>query len=200
MKLSKCKAVLTPLAAVVLLTGLAACKSSALIGPADQTQEAGEVIKLANAELKKIKILYEDNENKREEIKQAMAPPGDTATVQRLSDEIVYLINDGAALAKSALDKIDEARDMNINEDYAEYLRLKSEALNKQMEAFEEYRQAARELRNKYDPKNDQVRSAVEAQFKQRSENYQRLMEQARDRSTEANELAKAVRQQKTEQ
>src|SRR5688572_19237814 len=116
---------------LMLISGLgfAACKSSAgLIGPSDETEEAKNFIISANADLKKIKILYEDNENKREEIKQAMAA-GDAATVRKLSDEVVYLINDGATLGKSALDKIDQAREMNINEDYAEYLRLKWEAL-----------------------------------------------------------------------
>jgi hypothetical protein len=179
--------------------GLAACKSSTgLIGPSDETEEAKNFVISANADLKKIKILYEDNENKREEIKQAMAA-GDAATVRKLSDEVVYLINDGATLGKSALDKIDQARAMNINEDYAEYLRLKWEALNKQLEAFEQYRQAARKLRDNYDPKNTQVRDAVDAEFKERSENYQKLMEKARDHSSLANELAKEVLQRKTE-
>ena len=35
---------------------------------------------------------------------------------------------------------------MNVNDDYKEYLRLKEMALAKQVEAFEQYRQAARAL------------------------------------------------------
>jgi hypothetical protein len=89
---------------------------------------------------------------------------------------------------------------MNINEDYAEYLRLKWEALNKQLEAFEQYRQAARKLRDSYDPKNTQVRDTVAAEFKDRSENYQKLMEKARDHSSQANELAKEVLRRKTDE
>jgi hypothetical protein len=65
--------------------------------------------------------------------------------------------------------------------------------LNKQLEAFEEYRQAARKLRDNYDPKNPQAKDAVEADFKRRSENFQKLMEKGRDHSSEANELAKEV-------
>lgn len=179
--------------------GISACKSSAgLIAPADETMKAGEIIESANVDLKQIKILYDKNENKRQQIKDALAA-GDAVTVRKLSDDVVYLINDGAALGKKALDKIEQARALNINEDYADYLRMKWEALNKQLEAFEEYRQAARKLRDQYDPKNTQVRAAVEAEFKKRSEAYQRLMEQARDQSTQANELAKEVRQRNIE-
>ena len=59
------------------------------------------------------------------------------------------------------------------------------------MEAFEQYRQAARTLRDNYDPKNTQQRDKVKADFDQRSENYQKLMEKARDYSNQANELYK---------
>ena len=185
---------------LLLAAGISACKSSGgLIGPSDETAEAAEIVKSANADLKQIKVLYEKNEGKRQEIKDAMAAD-DAATVRKLSDEVVYLINDGAALGKSALDKIDQARGLNINEDYAEYLRLKWEALNKQLEAFEQYRQAARKLRDNYDPKNDQVRTAVATEFEQRSENYRKLMEKARDHSSQANELAKEVLRRKTDE
>ncbi|MCC7308113.1 MAG: hypothetical protein IT173_11145 [Acidobacteria bacterium] len=184
---------------IVVAAGFAGCKSSAgLIGPVDETPEAAELVKSANSDLKQIKVLYEKNENKREEIKKAMAAD-DAATVRKLTDEVVYIIYDGSALGKSALDKIDQARGLNVNEDYSEYLRLKWEALNEQLNAFEEYRQAARNLRNSYDPKNTQVRDSVAADFKQRSENYRELMEKARNHSSQANELAKEVLQRKTE-
>lgn len=181
---------------VTVLVGIAllvSCKSSGdILGPSDETAEAAKIVIEANKDLKAIKVLYEKNENKREELKNAMSTD-DTAAVRKISDEVVYLINDGAALGKSALDKIDQARELNVNSDYAEYLRLKWEALNKQLEAFEEYRQAARKLRDNYDPKNTAVRETVAAEFKERSENYQKLMEKSRDYSSQANELAKEV-------
>jgi hypothetical protein len=61
------------------------------------------------------------------------------------------------------------------------------------MEAFENYRQAARSLRDNYDPKNAALRDKVKEEFKTRSENYQKIMESARDYSNRANELAKDV-------
>ena len=161
-----------------------------LFGPPDQTDEAVALINEANVELKKIKILYNENEEKREDLKKAMTAD-DPATVRKIADDVVKVINEGSSLVDDAIAKIEQADELNINADFKEYLRLKSETLKKQKEAFEEYRQAARSLRVNYDPKDNEVRERVKAEFKQRSENYQALMEKARDRSSEANELAK---------
>ncbi len=186
------------LAALLLSAAwVTACRSSAdLLGPSDETAEAATIIVEANKDLRSIKVVYKKNEGKREELKQAMKAD-DAPAVRKISGEVVDAINDGAAAGKAALDKIDQARDLNINEDYAEYLRLKWEALNKQLEAFEEYRQAARKLRDNYDPKNAQARDTVIADFEARSENFQKLMEKARDFSSEANERAKDAQKRK---
>lgn len=178
---------------VALFGATFACKSSnSFIGPSDETADAAKIVIEANKDLKAIRVLYDKNETKRDELKRAMAAD-DAATVRKLSDEVVDLINEGTVHGKGALDKIDQARDLNINEDYAEYLRLKWEALNKQLEAFEEYRQAARKLRDNYDPKDTKAREAVKADFEARSAAFQKLMEKARDYSSQANELAKDV-------
>ncbi len=175
---------------------LASCRSSGssggldILGPADETAEAGKIVAEANVELKKIKVLYEENENKRQDLKKALES-NNTTEVKKISDTVVQIINEGFDYGKSAVEKIQKAQEMNINDDYAEYLRLKEEALKKQMEAFEQYRQAARTLRDNYDPKNTQQREKVKADFETRSENYQKIMEKARDHSNQANELYK---------
>jgi hypothetical protein len=161
-----------------------------ILGPADETAEAGKLVQEANAELKKIKVLYENNEDKRQELKTALEA-NNTAEVKKITDNVVQIINEGFDSGKAAVDKIQQAEDMKINDDYKEYLRLKESALLKQMEAFEQYRQAARTLRDNYDPKNTQNRDKVKADFETRSENYQKLMEKARDYSNQANELYK---------
>lgn len=180
--------------ALLLCTAfLIACKSSGgidILGPSDETADAANIVIEANKELKAIKVLYENHENKREELKKAMSID-DAAAVKKISDDLVYIINDGAKLGMNALEKIEQARDMNINSDYQDYLRLKSVALKHQLEAFEQYRQAAISLRENYDPKNTQLRQKVSVEFKERSENFQKIMEKARESSTEANELAK---------
>ena len=161
-----------------------------ILGPSDDTVEAAKLIASANEDLQKIKVLYKNNENKREDLKKALEA-NDADKVRKISDDVVYLINDGSDNGKSAVDKIEKAQEMQINDDYREYLRLKEESLKKEMDAFEEYRQAAILLRNSYDPKNAAVRDRVKDEFKNRSENYRSIMESARDYSNQANELAK---------
>lgn len=173
----------------------AGCRSSGgggieILGPADETAEAGKIVQEANAELKKIKVLYEENEGKRQELKDALEA-NKTEEVKKITGDVVQLINEGFDSGKSAVDKIQQAEDMKINDDYKEYLRLKESALMKQMEAFEQYRQAARTLRDNYDPKNVSLRDKVKADFETRSESYQKIMEKARDYSNQANELYK---------
>ena len=180
------------------LSPFAACKKSGtaggidILGPSDETADAAQIVAQANEDLTKIKVLYKDNEGKREELKKALET-NDAEKVKKISDDVVYLINDGFDNGKSAVDKIEKAQEMQINDDYREYLRLKEESLKKQMEAFENYRQAARSLRDNYDPKNAALRDKVKEEFKTRSENYQKIMESARDYSNRANELAKDV-------
>lgn len=189
-------------AAIFLVASIAlsaACKSSSsgLLGPVDETAEAGKLVEQANQDLKKIRELYENNEGKRQELKNALETDNE-ADVKRLSTEVVQLINEGTNFGNSAVDKIGEAGDMQINDQYKEYLRLKQEALKKQLSAFAQYHAAARVLRDNYDPKNAQNREKVKAEFDSRSERYRELMEKARDNSSEANELYKeTVRQQR---
>lgn len=183
-------------------TLLASCSGGGILGPADETAEAAKLVQEANQDLTKIKKLYNENEGddetegKRQQLKKALEA-NDEAQVKKISDEVVYIINDGMDFAKAAIEKVQQAQDMNVNDDYKEYLRLKELALSKQVEAFEQYRQAARALRDNYDPKNEQLRAKVKIEFDQRSDKYRELMEKARDYSSEANELAKdAMRRQ----
>ena len=183
---------------------LTACRSEGRSdGPSifssDETAEAAQIVASANDDLTKIKVLYKENEGKREEIKKAMEVD-DAEKVKKLADDVVYLINDGFDNAKRAIDKIEKAQEMQVNDDYREYLRLKEESLKRELEAFENYRQAARTLRDNYDPKNAAMRDKVKEDFKNRVENYRKLMEEARDYSNRANELAKdALRRQQAQ-
>lgn len=188
---------LAKLSLVSLLT-MAACRSSGRtdaptsIFSSDETAEAGKIVASANDDLTKIKVLYKDNEDKREDLKKAMESDN-AEQVKKIADQVVYLINDGFDNAQNAIDKIEKAQEMQVNDDYREYLRLKEESLKRELEAFENYRQAARTLRDNYDPKNAAQRDKVKEDFKNRVENYRKLMEQARDYSNQANELAKAA-------
>jgi hypothetical protein len=176
--------------------------SCGLFGPRDETADAGKLVQEANKDLREIKKLYEENEGndetpgKREQLKKALEA-NDEAQVKKIADEVNFIIVDGMNYAKSAIEKIQQAEEMNINPDYAEYLRLKEMALKKQVDAFEQYRQASRSLRDNYDPQNDAIRAKVKVEFDDRTDKYRKLMEEARDHSSQANELAKdAIRKQ----
>jgi hypothetical protein len=183
------------LAFVITLSVFNGCRTGGSSGgfeilSSDETPEAAKLVQEANADLKKIKVLYEANEDKRQQLKTAMESDN-KEEVKKIADSVVLIINEGFDFGKAAVDKIQQAEDMKINDEYKEYLRLKEAALLKQMEAFEQYRQAARTLRDNYDPKNTQLRDKVKADFDTRSDNYQKLMEKARDYSNQANELYK---------
>lgn len=189
------------LAALIVLAA-AFTGACGIFGPPDDTKAARALVEEANQDLRKIKELYEQNEGdgekpgKREQLKKALEA-NDAEQVRKISDDVVYIIGDGMDFAKTAIEKIQRAQDMNVNDEYKEYLRLKELALSKQVEAFEQYRQAARSLRDNYDPKNEALRARVKTEFDDRSENYRELMEKARDYSSQANELAKdAIRKQ----
>ena len=203
MKLSSLKILVFLITSAVVCNS--GCRSSGGSGgfeilSSDETPEAAKLVQEANAELKKIKVLYDENEDKRQELKNALESDN-KEEVKKISDNVVQIINEGFDSGKAAVEKIQQAEDMKINDDYKEYLRLKEAALMKQMEAFEQYRQAARTLRDNYDPKNAQQRDKVKADFTTRSENYQKIMEKARDYSNQANELYKdALRKQQQQQ
>lgn len=179
-------------AAILLLIAVViSCKSASdysPFGPPDETQKAGEVISAANEDLQKIKVLYEENESMRRELKQALET-NNAEQVRDISDRVIKLIADGTVIAKRALSKIDEAREMNINETYREYLDLKKNSLKRQLEAFENYRVAAESLKTNYDPRDEAKRNTVRNEFKDRTEKYTADMERARSLSYQANEL-----------
>ena len=116
-------AALTVWMLIAVLVTTSGCKSSGrsdggfdILGPADETAEAAQIIIEANEELTKIKVLYKNNEGKREELKKAMEA-NEAEKVKKIADDVVYLINDGAASGKSAVEKIAKAQEMQVNDD-----------------------------------------------------------------------------------
>jgi len=156
----------------------------------DETADAGETVREANNILREIKQRFKDNEPKLEELQNALKEKN-SDKVRIVSEELITQINVGTEAGKEAINKLRIAQEKNINEDYKEYLLLKTQALEKYVEAFEERRQAAILLRDGYDPKSAAKRDQVTAAFKEREEKFKVIMEDARKSSEEANQLAK---------
>lgn len=195
MKTARYKIALIVLAFLLFCVLLSSCnkgnsESSDLLSFSDETTAAAQLVAEANEDLNKIKVKYKENEVKREDLKDAMKS-NDGEKVKKVADDLVYLINDGMALGEDAIGKISKAQEMSINPDFKEYLNLKELSLQKQMEAFENYRQAARFLRDGYNPKDEKQRETVKAEFAKRDDNFHKIMDEAKDYSKQANDLAK---------
>jgi len=156
----------------------------------DETEAAGDTVKEANNVLKAIKQRFKDNEPRLEELQNALKAK-DSDKVRAIADQLITEINAGSEAGEDAVTKLRAARDKNINDDYRQYLDLKITALEKYVEAFEERRQAAILLRDGYDPKSAAKRDQVTAAFMEREKNFQKIIEEARQSSEEANRLAK---------
>ena len=195
MKTARYKIALIVLAFLLFCVLLSSCnkgnsESSDLLSFSDETTAAAQLVAEANEDLNKIKVKYKENEVKREDLRDAMKS-NDSEKVKKVADDLVYLINDGMALGEDAIGKISKAQEMSINPDFKEYLNLKELSLQKQMEAFENYRQAARFLRDGYNPKDEKQRETVKAEFAKRDDNFHKIMDEAKDYSKQANDLAK---------
>ncbi len=174
-----------------------ACKKDGDESVFSLTSDADEAVKLidsANDDLKGIKKLYKANENRVEDLKLAMKDKN-IEQAKKIADDAVYAINDGMALGIKAVDKIEKAKNLNVSDEYKEYLELKEDSLRKLMEAFELRRQIAIALRNGYDPENIKQRDLVLAEFKEKDEKFKKLEKEAQDASRKANKLAKDAAQ-----
>ena len=177
---------------LIFVLALGACSSATTDESSyfDQTQDAANLVGEANVQLRQIKQLFQKNAGWLEELKTAMNNK-DEKKVKEIANELVYQINDGTKLGEEATDKIERASRLNVNDDFKNYLNLKAQSLRKYAEAFEERRQLAILLRDRYDPKNVEQRDFVLEEFKRKEESFKRIIKEAQDVSERANELAK---------
>lgn len=183
---------------LIFLLALTACKkdnnsspdSLDILGFSDETDDAARLVAEANGNLKKIKVIYKDNETSVKELEAAMNEH-DTEKVKKIAGDLVIQINAGLALAESAVAKIDEAEEKKINDTYSQYLDLKKAALRKQIDAFDFRRESAILLRDGFGGKDKQEIEKAKAALKEREDNFKKYMQTAREMSEEANQIAK---------
>ena len=156
----------------------------------DDTAKAVELIREANDELKRIKILYNENETALKNLKEA-SKTQDIANIKKISNDLIYVINDGFIFADSAKSKIDEAQRLNINPHFKDYLGLKEDSLDRQIEAFKQLHEAARLLRDSAGSQNKEEMENARNVFKEKETLFQTKMKEAAQKSQEADELAK---------
>lgn len=164
--------------------------NSSLFDFSSDAEKAVGLVGQANDELKRIKILYNENQNSLKDLKEA-SKNKDAEKVKTISKLLVDAINTGFVFADSAKSKIKEAQELNIHQDYKDYLSLKEQSLEKQLEAFQFLYDAAQLL---HDTVGSQDKEQIEKSrfvFKEKEENFQMKMEEAKKISIQADELAK---------
>jgi len=140
--------------------------------------------------LREIRQIQKENLGKLEDLRDAMALR-DTPRVQKILDELINAIQDGIALGETAASKIDDATDKKTNEKFNEYLRLKQQALAKQIEAFKFRLSVAKTLRAKFGSNNAAEIEQAKIEFQQQEANFQKLWSAAEDLNDRANRLAR---------
>lgn len=154
------------------------------------TEKAVQLIKEANDELQRIKILYTENENKIEELKTALKDK-DTEKVKEISNTLVFVINDGFAFAETAKEKIHQAQELNINQEFKEYLSLKEDSLDKQIDAFKYRHEAARLMRDSFGATEKPEIEKAKQLFEEKEDLFKKTMAEAKKISQDADDLVK---------
>ncbi len=193
------KILLTILAISLMLIGCGggSSKSGGIdILNSDDTQAAVALINEANTELRKVKTIYRENMGKTEELKSAMGNK-EVQKVKEIAGNLVTQIDEGLTLGESAYQKVEKAKEMNINPTYNEYLDLKAKAIRKQLDAFEYRKQAAQFLRDSFGGTDPKIVETIKLKFKEVEENFQKRMDEAKELSVQAIDLAKQSSQQK---
>jgi hypothetical protein len=170
--------------------------SSILSFSSDDTEKAIVLIQEANDELRRIKILYNENESDLKNLREATKNQ-DVAKIKQIANDLVYVINDGFIFADSAKSKIDEAQELNINPQFKDYLGLKEDSLDLQIEAFKSLHEAARLMRDGAGSQNKEEIELAKLAFKEKDDTFKKKMEEAKQKSVQADELAKNAMQEK---
>lgn len=160
------------------------------LGLTDETDQAAELVAKANEDLREIRKIQKSNEGKLDDLKDAMSSR-DTPAAQKILDELITAVGDGIALGETATAKIGEATEKKTNDKFNEYLRLKEEALQKQIDAFKFRLQVAKDLRQKFGATNAEESEKAKADFVRQEDNFNKLWDAAEDLNDRANRLAR---------
>ncbi len=156
----------------------------------DDTGEAISLIESANRNLCSIRVLYNQNNSKVAELEEALKKD-DGAKVKALSDDLSLAINDGYVFAESAKGHISSALELDINDKWKEYLRLKESSLDMQIRGFKYRKQSAQLFRDKFGGADQLQMQQAKQTFKSNEESFNKFMKEAEKLNKKADEVAK---------
>ena len=150
--------------------------------------QANKLVSEANDELKKVKKIQDDSETKIKELKNALDTKNVDGVKGALGD-LIKMIDDGLGYGRTAADKVEEASKLKVDDVFKKYLDLKAQSFRTQIEAFEARKKAAKIFQEAYGS-NDQTKiNKAKEDFNKENDKYKRLLDEARDRSDEADKL-----------
>lgn len=170
-------------------------KLGPLSGP-DDTEAAVALVEDANSDLKRIRVLYRENNSRVAELETALTN-NDIEKVKKLTDDLSLVILDGYALAETAKEKLEKAQRLNINQDFKYYLAMKEEGLTLQIKAFDYRRDSAKLFRDKFGSNDQSAMSEAARKFKENEANFKKFMAEATKISEQADQLYKEVNSRK---
>lgn len=156
----------------------------------DETAQATELVAKANEELREIRKIQKQNNGKLDELSEAMKERN-TERTREILDEIIRAIQDGLSLGETALARIEQATEKKTNDKFNEYLRLKREALRKQLDAFDFRLKTAKSLRDQFGTQDQNAIEKAKAEFQVQEENFKKLWEAADELNDRANRIAR---------
>ncbi len=180
---------------------LMACGEDGSNGPgilsgSDETEAAVALIEDANSDLKRIRVLYRENNSRVTDLETALTN-NEIEKVKKLTDDLSLVILDGYALAESAKEKLAKAQRLNINADFKYYLRMKEESLTLQIKAFDYRRDSAKLFRDKFGSNDQSAMLDAARKFKENEANFKKFMADATKVSEQADQLYKEVNSRK---
>ncbi len=162
---------------------------SSLLDFRDDTDRAVDLVHEANRNLKSIRVLYNKNNPKMQDLKSALNNK-EIEKVKKITDELSLVIIDGYVLAENAKEKIDKAKDISgINNQFRDYLELKSESLELQIKAFNYRRDTAKLFRDEFGTKDPKQMEASKNQFLENEKKFADLISEAKKRSDQADKM-----------
>ncbi|HYE65430.1 MAG TPA: hypothetical protein VD966_07600 [Pyrinomonadaceae bacterium] len=176
------------LALLLLASFVLACSSLKNLS-SNPTEEANKLVRSAETDLDAVDKIIDENEDKSSELTKAENEK-DAGKVKSTLDDIIGAIDQGVEHGQSAVDKIDKASKMNVDEKYKEYLSLKAQAFRKQIDAFKSLREAAVIERDNYG-KGGEVEKKAVADFREKYNSYKKQLNEAKDLHRKANDIAR---------
>lgn len=184
---------------VILCANLTTCKTArsddsdsedvGIFDFRDDNDIAVELVHEANRNLKSIRVLYNKNNPKMEELKKALNDK-DTAKVKQITDDLSLVIIDGYVLAENAKEKIDKAKDLSgISSEFREYLELKSESLELQVKAFNYRRDTAKLFGEVFGSEDPEKMEQAKIKFTENETKFAEYIGEAKERIDDADKI-----------